>query len=384
MRSRILLGLLLAGAAACAEPSWEKRVAAADALQKQGRYREAIDLYREADGQAQRAGAAGPRLARALNNFGAACYYLGRYSDAEPLYRRALDAWGDDAAVQRDRAFTLNNLASLYRAQGRYREAEAAHLSAGEILEKSRGESWALDFGTHLNNLAELYRVEDRLAEAEEAARRSVETLESALGPQHPGLARSLSTLGAVNRYLGRYDQAEALYRRALWIQERALKDQSSTANTLINLAELYALEKRYAEAGRIATRALNLYIGAFGLEHPGVAVALNNLAQIAKHEGRGAEAESLYRRCLEVAARTLGESHPDYARYTGNLADLYAKQGRFRAAEVLYGRALAVLKDSLSARHPETAGMRARLGEVYMAQNRAAEARRTLKALRP
>src|SRR5215472_18655495 len=66
------------------------------------------------------------------------------------------------------------------------------------------------------------------------------------LEPDHPQLARTLSDLGYVYYILGRYMEAEPLYRRALAILEKAGKThESDAAITLNKLGELYRVEGR-------------------------------------------------------------------------------------------------------------------------------------------
>ncbi len=74
-----------------------------------------------------------------------------------------------------------------------------------------------------LNNLANLYREMGRYAEAEPLFRRSLEINEKQLGADHPNVAQSLNNLAALYREMGRYAEAEPLYRRSLEIKEKKL-----------------------------------------------------------------------------------------------------------------------------------------------------------------
>ena len=71
---------------------------------------------------------------------------------------------------------------------------------------------------TSLNNLADLYGAMGRYAEAEPLYRRSLAIWEKQLGRDHPDVATSLNNLAALYRDMGRYAEAEPLYRRSLAI----------------------------------------------------------------------------------------------------------------------------------------------------------------------
>jgi tetratricopeptide (TPR) repeat protein len=69
--------------------------------------------------------------------------------------------------------------------------------------------------------LAELYSHLGRFAEAEPLFKRALAIREKALGPDHPDVAWSLNSLGAFYADEGQYAKAEPIYQRALAIFER-------------------------------------------------------------------------------------------------------------------------------------------------------------------
>ena len=101
----------------------------------------------------------------------------------------------------------------------------------------------------------------------------------------------------------------------------------------LNNLAGLYDMQGRYAEAEPLFKRALAIYEKALGPDHPDVARALNNLALLYDSQDHYAEAEPLYKRSLSIRQKALGPDHPDVALAQNNLAALYSHQGRYADA---------------------------------------------------
>jgi len=89
--------------------------------------------------------------------------------------------------------------------------------------------------------------------------------------------ARTLS-LGTVLRMTDA--QAEATFKRALAIKERALgANHADVAGGLTNLAALYHSQGKEAAAAAIFERVLTIRERAFGSDHPDVAQTLNSLA---------------------------------------------------------------------------------------------------------
>jgi len=97
-------------------------------------------------------------------------------------------------------------------------------------------------------------------AAAERALRKALRLQEAQLGLVHPDVAGTLNALGAACNKLGRPDEAEFLYRRAVGIARKELTDDHPyIATSLRNLSELYRtqgkLEKLATLSDRLAPR---------------------------------------------------------------------------------------------------------------------------------
>src|SRR4029078_13135087 len=89
---------------------------------------------------------------------------------------------------------------------------------------------------------------------------RSIEIWEKALVPKHPYLATSLLNLAIVYADEDRFDEAEALYKRALGIREAAFgPNPSDVATVLNNLAAIYEAQGRADDLETYAQRALHI-----------------------------------------------------------------------------------------------------------------------------
>src|SRR5207302_1865868 len=111
-------------------------------------------------------------------------------------------------------------------------------------------------------------------------------------------LVSVLCGLGTVYKDAGRYDEAEALYRRALTI---ARPDGVAAASLWHNLAGLDHARGQYAAGEPAARRSVALRTAAVGPQHPSVAADQAALASLLAGQGKYAEAEALYREALSV-----------------------------------------------------------------------------------
>ncbi len=233
---------------------------------------------------------------------------------------------------------------------GQYAEAEA---QARELLANVEAEHGAksLEAATVLDQLVESLRRGGKAAEPEikELAERALAIKAKALGPEHPELAKSLNSIGAIFYFRGRYKETEQLWKRSLAIREKALAlEHPYVAASLNNLAALYSGQSKYAEAEPLLKRALAIDEEAFGPEHPRVAFALGHLVGLFEAQGKHGETEPLIRRSLAIQEKVLGPDHQVVAWSLSALADLFLLVGRQNEAEPLYERALAIWEKAL------------------------------------
>ena len=200
----------------------------------------------------------------------------------------------------------------------------------------------ALTQAEQLNQQAiDLYQL-GRYSEAEQLYRLALAIREAQLGPDHLLTAQSLSNLASLYSSMGRYSEAENLYQRALAIREAQLgTDHSLTAQSLNDLALLYASMGRYEEAEQLYVRSLAINTSQFGPNHINTAASLNNLAELYRATGRYEEAEPLYLQILAISEQQFGPDHPDTVTSLNNLATLYWAQEK-------YPQALSALQQGL------------------------------------
>ena len=157
-----------------------------------GLVRRAEGRLDEAEACQRRALALMPDYPEAHNNLGLVLQEQARGGDAVLHFRRAL-------ALRPDLPEAHNNLANVLEEQGRLDEAEAACARALELRP---------DFPEALNSMGVIRTRQDDIRQAADFYRRAIAL--------KPDFAEAHVNLGHALKSLGRFDEAQAAYRRAL------------------------------------------------------------------------------------------------------------------------------------------------------------------------
>jgi CHAT domain-containing protein/Tfp pilus assembly protein PilF len=168
-------------------------------------------------------------------------------------------------------------------------------------------------------------------------------------------LAKVLNGLGRVYEHMGRYAEAEATQKRALSVVESAPGgDQLVLSEALEDLGNAYFGEGRYSEAEDYYKRTLAIRESVSGdTAQRAVSQTLNLISNVYMRTGRYADAEPLLKRAIEIQEKLAGPSHPDVAKSLTNLAELYRLTGHYEKSEPLQRRALEIQERVLGTEHP-------------------------------
>ncbi len=207
------------------------------------------------------------------------------------------------------------------------------------------------------NILGVVYRSLGENQKAEAMHREALAIRRKLLGADHQDVAESLDNLATVFADEGRYVEAEARSREALAIFRKVRGSQNSdVADCLNNLGEMLAGQGKHAEAAALHREALALRRKLLGNADPAVALSLNNLALALGFQGKSAEAEAMHREALAMYKNSLGSERPEVAKSLNNVALELVQQGKLAEAEGLLREALALNKKLLGNEHPDVA----------------------------
>jgi tetratricopeptide (TPR) repeat protein len=160
-------------------------------------------------------------------------------------------------------------------------------------------------------------REQGQHAAAAACARYALAAFERECGPDHPDVANILNNLAGICEDQGNYAEAARLAQRAVAILEPVTGSpdlELLRVESLRTLAGVYRAQGRYAEAEPLSQRALALAEATLGPDHLETATCLNNLAVLYKYTAQFATAARLYRRALAITTRVLGPERPDVA----------------------------------------------------------------------
>lgn len=199
----------------------------------------------------------------------------GKDAEAEEIYKRIIstdeaDATRDRVEIDMDLSGDLRELSGVYRQEHRYDEAletikrseaidsEITNSKFGKSEAKSGNPGPTVWFWLSQNELAEIYREKGDSAAAEPLFQSSLEmTQHMRLAPGHPKLAQLLDNYATLLRDGGKYEEAEALYKRSLESWAKCVyPENADAAETLTNYSALLRKLNRPAEAEPLEARA--------------------------------------------------------------------------------------------------------------------------------
>ncbi|KAL3472077.1 TPR-like protein [Aspergillus californicus] len=315
-----------------------------------GKYKEAEAMHRGLLERREKAlGPEHPDTLTSVSQLGSVLGQQGKYGEAEAMHRRAIESYEKTLKLEHPYILTIiTNLGSVLERQGKYEEAEAMHRRALEGYEKSLG----LEHPYTLISVSQLGSVLQGQGKGSEKV----------LGPEHPDTLIS-----------GKYEEAEAMHRRALEGYEKSLGLEHP--NTLTSYKEAEAMHRRdlqgsekvlgpehpdtltsgkYEEAEAMHRRALDGRERALGLEHPDTLTSVSHLGSVLERRGNE-DAEAMHRRALDGRERALGLEHPDTLTSVSHLGLVLQRQGKYEEAGAMHRRALEGREKVLGPGHPDT-----------------------------
>jgi tetratricopeptide (TPR) repeat protein len=229
-----------------------------------------------------------------------------------------------------------------------------------------------------LFNVAESHFILGKYQEAEQMYRQTLKLKEKALGKEHPNTFGSMNNLALVLDSQGKYEEAEQMHRRTLELMEKILgKEHPRTLDSMNNLALVLDNQGKYEEAEQMHRRTLEPREKMLGREHPDTLDSMNNLALVLESQGKYEEAGQMHRRTLELKEKILGKEHPRTLDSMNNLAEVLRRQGKYEEAGQMHRQALEDSIRVLGKEHPDTLDSMNNLALVLNSQGKYEEAGR-------
>jgi tetratricopeptide (TPR) repeat protein len=272
--------------------------------------------------------------------------------------------WGSLEELQE--AAALNEQVEQLARAGRYQQALPLAQKALQIRYKDLGPEHP-DIAASLTTLGQLYQEMGKFNDAQPLLERALQIRYKALGPANPATAAGLNNLGELYLRQKEYDKALPLLERSLQSREKVLgPNHLDTAASLDSLGALYRAKGENDKALPLYERALKIREKALGPNLAEPAASLNSLGEIYQGIGSYDKALPLYEKALQINERLLGSFHPSTAASLNNLATVYDKLGFYGKAQPLYERALQIRQKALGLEHVATAQSLNNLGVLY------------------
>ncbi|MEM6454431.1 MAG: tetratricopeptide repeat protein [Acidobacteriota bacterium] len=241
-------------------------------------------------------------------------------------------------------------------------QASGIDVSAREILRNGiekieQFENRPLIQARLLSAIGEVYMRLGQPAEATPLLERALDIRRSMPLVDPREMGDSFEDLAGLYRLQGRYAEASTHYARALsTLESRLGETNDEVAYCLRGYAVNEWYRGHYVQSARLFERALSIWRALYTERHPEVLASLQSLAHLNVELGNYDEAEALYLDVIAVREAMLPHDHPDLAWTFNSLGFLHWHQGRYDDAEVRLQRARVIWESALGADHPRIA----------------------------
>ncbi|WP_432839253.1 FxSxx-COOH system tetratricopeptide repeat protein [Dactylosporangium sp. CA-092794] len=333
----------------------------ANLLRSLGRFEESCGLSEDTLRQQEALiGPAHPHTLSTANGYGGDLRALGRYREAlrrdMQTYETSVQEFGAD---DRQSLILANNLAASYRLMGDFRRAME--------LDRATYESWNRSVGgRHPRTLLSAGNLASDLREAGEY-RESVDLLRTVLdgywdlygNRSREALMTQVNLAGAL-RGAGELDEAADLLDTAFHgMQEESGPSHPETGLARLARAATMQLRRETAEALTETTATEDIFVRAFGGEHPYVLACRVNRAVAAWDESRGeTDREAAHTLAAAAAAaleQLLGAEHPSAMAAANNVAVFTIMLGDAQAGRAMIDDVVRRMARVLGDQHPDT-----------------------------
>ncbi|MDJ0838783.1 MAG: serine/threonine-protein kinase [Acidobacteriota bacterium] len=244
---------------------------------------------------------------------------------------------------------------------------------AREHLESSR-EFWDMaahtPFGERFETadfLARTYRRLGRFKEAETLYREQLGHQAAVLGEEAADTLRTRSELAATLTAAGRHDETIELCTSLLPAQLRMLGEKHGDVSlTRVTLGNALVGLSRFAEAEKEFRTALAIQWELWGPEDSRTLATENNLANGLASKGAYEQSERLYRRVLAVRTRVLYKDHPHTLSTMHGLARVLYHLGKLTEADELLRTVFEKRREALGPNHGQTLATQNNLALFY------------------
>ncbi|MDR3763069.1 MAG: tetratricopeptide repeat protein [Acidobacteriota bacterium] len=226
--------------------------------------------------------------------------------------------------------------------------------------------------------LGRAYQQLGRFDQADQLFRRTEELCQQAGSSQQLNLGRSRLAIGNLRIDQAKLQDAEPYIREGIEIERRQLPaDHPEVVEAQVVLGRLHLERGEYSQAVSTLTLALHSIPAT---DFARRAKPLSLLGDAYFYLAKYPDAETMYEQALNCNLQVFGYWHPSVADNLKNMGLVQAEFGRYREAEKRYQQALQISRAWYGPDHPDTADYMSYVADSYYWQNRIQEASVLLK----
>jgi tetratricopeptide (TPR) repeat protein len=320
----------------------------ADYYSADGRYADAERVYQKTlELKEDMLGRANPAIIPAVDDVARVSFAQMKYDQAAELIARELRIMEREYGEEDPKLVpSLEQVTRVLEAASKYTDAEKFLTRAIAIREKAMGRDSA-DLAPDLSQLARLNVAKHNLPAADELYNRVLQIQQAKFSPNSPELLPALDAMAKLS--LDEKHDGEPLLRRTLSIREGNLgPNHRDVAKNLDELAAIFKEQKRFDEAQKLSERALFIWMKELKPGSAELAEKYENVAELYEALNRPADAEPLVQQVL-----TARESETVASLNT--LAAIDVSKQNFTDAESMYRLSLTILdkKGVLTGKRP-------------------------------
>jgi len=213
------------------------------------------------------------------------------YKKAEQVFQKALREAEKFGAADPRVGTTLNSLGLVYKTEDRFPDAESSFRGALTILEKAYGFD-SIDVANVNYNIASVLTAQGKQAGAFPFLEKSLSTYRRQLGPQSLKTATVLCMIGDAHRSLKAWPEAEIALKQCADVREsQGGVVNAEFADAQFSLAQVYEREGKYTQADQRFRLAEKIREKTAGIMSPAFADVLEAHAAMLRDTGKDAEA---------------------------------------------------------------------------------------------
>ncbi len=261
-------------------------------------------------------------------------YKAGQYAKGLPFAVKSYQSYKDRNITDSFYISSAYTLGSMYFGLGKHDSALVYFEKASEGTKIEHGDTSYL-YAKYMIEVGVMNRELGKFSEAEAIFKSSIAILEKADVPLKNDFAFVLIHYGMLCFQKGNLKKAEELYLKAKSIApQEPIEYKTEYALSLHELAKVYARLSLYKKQEQVQLEVVQMLEEMFGVKHPAYGSAVSNLGTTYHRQRKMEAADSMYRKALDIKIEANGVFSPANIMTQNNLGTINEALERYDVAE--------------------------------------------------